>query len=145
MREDPKAMFRAWSAARSNDPSVRLWAFYPIQSIVYYGPPESIPSLRSNQVYTAKRLGPSTYSETPEVDFPGKCRSASVVSLDSPEREIWEKLLNACRGQHVVIAFNRGTEFDHQALGGELIANPAAKASKIAVGAFVECFECYIP
>jgi hypothetical protein len=43
------------------------------------------------------------------------------------------------------MAFNRGTEFDHEALGRELLANPAAKAAKVGQGAFVECFECTIP
>jgi hypothetical protein len=145
MREDPRVMMRAWSGARANDPSVRLWAFYPIQSIIYYGPAESTPSLRGNQAFVAKRLGPAAYSETSGSDVSQLCDSARVISLDSPGRDIWERLLNASRGKHVIVAFNRGTEFDHEGLGRELLANPAAKASKIAEGAFVECFECYIP
>jgi hypothetical protein len=145
MREDPKAMIDAWNAARHTNRSVHLWAFYPVQSVLYYAGEAPVPSLRGTSLKICKRLGPASYMESNAPAGVEVCRDAPVISLDSPARELWQQLLTSCHGQRVVMAFNRGTEFDHEALGRELLANPAAKAAKVGQGAFVECFECTIP
>ncbi|HEX5176727.1 MAG TPA: hypothetical protein VFV83_06855, partial [Chthoniobacteraceae bacterium] len=146
MREDPKRMIAAWEAARAKDATVRLWAFYPVQSVVYYTNEGRVPSLRADTMSICQRVGSVSYAETrPSTLDPEVCRNARVISLDSPGRNLWQQLLDSCRGQRVILAFNRGTEFDHDDLGRELLADPRAQSAKVAEGAFVECFECTIP
>lgn len=146
MREDPRGMFVAWQRSRVSNPSVKLWAFYPVQSVLYYAPQSSVPSLRGGSVHLCERIGSAAYRETQLSDrSAAAAQSADIVSLESPTRDLWENLLQSHRGQRVLIAVNRGTEFDHDGLVRELIGDPEASAVKVAELAFVECFECTVP
>ena len=145
MREDPRGMIAAWRAVERVNSTVPLWAFYPAQSMIYYGS-DQLSSLRGNSVYHCKRTGPASYHE---IQMPGLSSidldGSRIITIEKPSREIWQSFLESNRGRRVVIGINRGTEFDREGFARQLLADPAAHAVKLGDRPFVECFECVIP
>lgn len=146
LRDDPRSVVHTWRAAQAADPAVRLWAFYPIHSVLYYMESRDVLWIGGESVALSSRIGPASYEQKIFADQSAADFShAPVVCLVVPSRAMWEKLLAGSRGQRVILAINRGTEFDVEGLAQELIANPAARAKRLGVWPFVECYECVVP
>ena len=145
LRENPRGFRQAWQSALRRDASVKLWAIYPIHSVLFYLQDRDVLWVGSGAVGVSRRTGPASYQQdmidADRADFGG----ASVVCLQVPSRAIWEKLLASNRGRRVILAINRGTEFDPEGFAQKLIADPAAQAKKLGAWPFVECYEVLIP
>ncbi len=148
MREDPRGLLEAWRRFNATVGPADLWAFYPPESMIYYVKGRDLLVLSDSAAYRYDRIGPATFRKT---DLPDDAAQKDLANADVVclmrlrRRDLWQHLVESHRGKRVVIAVNRGTEFDPDNFARELIDNPAAHAKKLGEWPFVECYQCVVP
>ena len=145
-RDDFRSIFARWQEGRKVDPELRVWAFSYPPSFLYYAGAEKVLYLDEAQAEIWNRIGPASYRRA--ILGPAhlvELGAYKVVCVRHPTPEAWAALLAANRGQRLILAVNRGTEFDRHNRARDFVRNPAISAELLPSVPFVESFQARVP